>query len=133
MHLGINLRKAFLSGLVQENTSSSDRQHYQVDILVHEFCKVFGRHGVPEYGSGVLAFQDFLAIMSTDSSLSTEMKEYYCCCASITLERQVGSRYFVTAANAAKIFFLKVLPYLVIHSLAFDLSHCSLSWNCKIL
>ena len=71
MHLGINLRKAFLSGLVQENTSSSDRQHYQVDILVHEFCKVFGRHGVPEYGSGVLAFQDFLAIMSTDSSLST--------------------------------------------------------------
>ena len=107
MHLGINLRKAFLSGLVQENTSSSDRQHYQVDILVHEFCKVFGRHGVPEYGSGVLAFQDFLAIMSTDSSLSTEMKEYYCCCASITLERQVGSRYFVTAANAAKIFFLK--------------------------
>ena len=106
MHLGINLRKAFLSGLVEESMSS-DRQYYLVDTLVHEFCKVFGKHGVPEYGCGVLAFQDFLAIMCDNQSFAPKKKEYYRCCASITLERQVGNRYFVTAANAAKILFLK--------------------------
>ena len=31
---------------------------------------------------------------------------YYRACAEVTLQRQVGSRYFVSAANATKIFFL---------------------------
>ena len=39
---------------------------------------------------------------------------YYSSCANTTLERQVGSSYFVSAANAAKILFLKkaVLEFL---------------------
>ena len=107
MHLGINLRKAFLSGVDEGKSSYRDRQHFQVDTLVHEFCKVFGRHGTPEYECGVLAFQDFLMIMCADSSLSIEMKQYYSTCARVSLDRQVGNRYFVTAANAAKIIFLR--------------------------
>ena len=54
---------------------SSDR-HHPVDTLFHEFCKVFGKHGTPEYGCGVLGFPDFLALMSTDSSLSQESRAY---------------------------------------------------------
>ena len=108
MHLGVNLRKAFLGGIVKNDSSdvSSDR-HHPVDTLVHEFCKVFGKHGTPEYGCGVLGFPDFLALMSTDSSLSQESRAYYNSCANVTLDRQVGSRYFVSAANACKIVFLK--------------------------
>ena len=45
--------------------------------------------------------------MCDNQSFAPKKKEYYHCCASITLERQVGNRYFVTAANAAKILFLK--------------------------
>ena len=45
--------------------------------------------------------------MSTDSSLSEKSRQYYKCCINIKLERQIGSRYFVTAANASKIIFLK--------------------------
>ena len=44
---------------------------------MHEFCKVFGKHGAPEYGCVVLAFQDFLAIMSADSTLTAKVKQYY--------------------------------------------------------
>ena len=46
--------------------------------------------------------------MSTD--INTNKKHpstYYNLCASVTLDRQVGNRYFVTAANANKILFLK--------------------------
>ena len=109
MHLGVNLRKAFLCGIACDDTSSNfgDRQNHQVDTLVHEFCKVFGKHGTPEYGCGVLGFQDFLALMSTDSDLSEESQEYYHSCAYVNLDRQIGSRYFVTAANATKIVFLQ--------------------------
>ena len=109
MHLGINLRKAFLTGIVCDDTSSRscDRQYYPVDTLVHEFCKVFGKHGTPEYGCGVLSFSYFLALMSNDFSLSEESQAYYYSCSSVTLDRQVESRYFVAAANATKIVFLK--------------------------
>ena len=64
---------------------------------------MFGRHGVPEYTCGV---QDFLTLKATNIE-SSGMKQYFEKCASISLDRQVGSRYFVTAANACKIIFLK--------------------------
>ena len=109
MHVGINLRKAFLCGIACDDASStsSERMHHPVDTLVHEFCKVFGKHGTPEYGCGVLNFQDFLTLMFTDSSLSNGSQEYYQSCARVNLDRQIGSRYFVTAANATKIVFLR--------------------------
>ena len=107
MHLGVNLRKAFLSGTVCESDDhSGSRKHHPVDTFVHEFCKVFGRYGTPEYGCGVLAFPDFLALMMNNPSKSEEAHKYYRSCANVNLDRQVGSRYFVTAANASKIVFL---------------------------
>ena len=111
MHLGINLRKAFLSEICSEDTDedSSSRKYNPVNVIIHEFCKVFGKSGTPEYGCGVQAFPDFLAIMLNDSSLSEELElhEYYCLCTEVSLHRQVGSRYFVSAANAVKIVFLR--------------------------
>lgn len=109
MHLGVNLRKAFLSGIEPSDgsDSSSNRKHHPVDTFVHEFCKIFGKHGTPEYGYGVLAFPDFLALMTDDSSVSEETCEYYQSCKDVKLHRQVGSRYFVSASNAAKVVFLR--------------------------
>ena len=108
MHLGINLRKAFLGGIVNEaNAHDHDRKYHPVDTLVYEFCKLFGKHGSPEYGCGVLQFSDFLSLMSVDPTISEEDREYYHACGNVTLERQIGSRYFVTASNASKVLFLK--------------------------
>ena len=64
MHLGVNFRKAFFDGirsLTSGDSTSSQQQHerHQTDTLVHEFCKLLGEHGVPDYGLGVLAFPDF--------------------------------------------------------------------------
>lgn len=67
---------------------------------------MFGKHGTPEYECGVLGFPDFLEIMSKDSSLPEEERDYYKCCCEVKLERQVGKRYFITVANATKIVFL---------------------------
>lgn len=113
MHLGINLRKAFLCGMKLwldghgHCTGDSHREYHPVDTLVHEFCKLFGKSGVPEYGCGSLAFPDFLAVMLRDPSLSEDTSTYFQACATVKLDRQVGSRYFVTAANAGKIILLK--------------------------
>ena len=54
MHLGSNLCKAFLEGpkdhdLLQLQTH---REHDQTDSLIHELCKLFEKHGTPEYGCG---------------------------------------------------------------------------------
>ena len=103
MHLAINLRKAFLNALFTSDESGS---YHPVDVLVHEFCKIFGTTGTPEYACGVM-FADFLTIMISDASLSEESLKYYQTCSKIVLERQVGSRYFVTAANAMKIIYLR--------------------------
>lgn len=93
MHLGVNLRKAFLSGIAcQSDDLSSRRKYHPVDTLVHEFCKLFGKHGAPEYGCVVLAFPDFLALKG-DSSSSEEDRMYYRSCAVVKLDCQVGSRY----------------------------------------
>lgn len=107
MHLGVNLRKAFLSGTMESDGESeeSNRNYHRVDTQVHEFCKLFGRTGVPEYTTGVLSFPDFLELKA--STCSDEDHTYYQACAKVRLHRQVGSRYFVSAANACKIIFLK--------------------------
>ena len=112
MHLGSNLRKAFLEGMkhtcIQEaiaDLSPQQREHDHTDTFIHEFCKVFGKHSVPEYGCGNLTFLDFLAIKLSEDC-STEDQQYYKLCTQVLLERQVGSRYFVSASNASKIFFL---------------------------
>lgn len=108
MHLGINLRKAFVSGLKYADTVVSqdrDRQQHPIDVLVYEFCKAFGQHGVPEYGCG-RSFSDFLNLMSKQAD-TAELCTYYQQCCVVRLERQIGNRYFVTAANAAKILFLR--------------------------
>ena len=95
MHLGVNLRRAFFK-------TSTDK--HSTDVLVHEFCKLLGKHGgkhgVPEYGHGVVTFPDFLQLMCSSSNPS---RVYYEQCAKVKLDRQVGSRYFVTAANAGNI------------------------------
>jgi hypothetical protein len=113
MHLGSNLRKAFLEGMkrtcIQDEAvadlSAQQREHDHTDTFIYEFCKVFGKHGVPEYGCGNLTFPDFLALKLSEGC-STEDQQYYKLCTQVLLERQVGSRYFVSAANASKIFFL---------------------------
>ena len=113
MHLGSNLRKAFLDGtkaVISQDDEASDespvqrREHDRTDTLIHEFCKLFGTHGVPEYGCGY-SFADYLELKLGDCQ-SAEESEYYQSCTKVLLERQVGSRYFVSASNAAKIFFL---------------------------
>ena len=51
MHLGVNLRKAFLSGVMEPDDEAEElgeRKYHRVDTLVHDFCKLFGRTGVPE-------------------------------------------------------------------------------------
>ena len=109
MHLGSNLRKAFVDGIMDvfedddSPTEGNGRKRSPIDCFVHEFCKLFGTHGVPEYSCGS-HFADFLMI-AEDSQ--PESREYYQYCAKVVLDRQVGSRYFVSAANAAKIFFLR--------------------------
>ena len=79
------------------------------DMLVHEFCKLLGKHGgkhgAPEYAHGGVAFPDFVELMSSTCKSSEAL--YFQQCTKIRLERQVGSRYFVTAANAGKVFFLR--------------------------
>ena len=108
MHLGINLRKAFLEGI--KEVSSSVEDNPVSDVLVHEFCKLLSqhgtKHGAPEYAHGSVAFPDFLELMSCSSS-DDAAHLYYTNCLKIKLDRQVGSRYFVTAFNAGKIVFLR--------------------------
>ena len=104
MHLGINLRKAFLVGI----NNDSEKRYHRVDTLVHEFCKLFGKLGVPEYCSGVVSFPDFLEIKIRSAS-EDQLSEltYYHNCLKLRLHRQVGSRYFVSASNACKILYLR--------------------------
>ena len=99
MHLGVNLRKAFHS-----TTSEQDERYCRVDTFVHEFCKLFSKTGGPEYACGVLSFPDFLELKV--STMEGDVA-YFRECLKVNLHRQIGSRYFVTAANATKILFLK--------------------------
>ena len=103
MHLGVNLIKASLNGINDEQEDST--RYHKVDTLVHEFCKLFGTTGVREYCLGVVSFPDFLAL-KVDSS-DGEQQEYYQNCTKVHLHRQIGSRYLVTAYNACRVLFLK--------------------------
>ena len=106
MHLGVNLRKAFLDGIrclaCSDSGTMTQRDHHPVDVVVHEFCKLFGKNGVPEYCLGVLAFPDFL-----EQSSDPDKASYYQTCLKVRLDRQIGNRYFVTASNAGKILLLR--------------------------
>ena len=94
MHLGVNLRKAFLS--VEELVDSS------VYAFVYEFVKLFGTHGVKEYGVGIVQFPDFLKTCQLCEDCQ-DMVSYYKKCSEINISSQVGNRYFVSA-SAKKIF-----------------------------
>ena len=93
MHLGVNLRKAFLSGIVSELSASGEREYHPIDIFVHEFTKLFGKYGTPEYGLGSISFPDFLALMCTDANENEQSHLYYQCCATVTLDCKVGNCY----------------------------------------
>jgi hypothetical protein len=111
MHLGINLRRAFWQGSEHETKSAectTGRHYFVTDTTVHEFCKVFGTTGVNECGVGVLTFPDFLPVNIQTEKSDKLKKDYYEKCTQIHLARQVGSRYFVSAYNAAKIIFLRM-------------------------
>ena len=110
----MNLRKAFLSGIVSDQESSSQvevvNSRPAVDTTVYQFCKVFRKKRTPEYGCGQ-QFSDFLKILISkenisEITISEEKLHYYQCCYALQLERQVGNRYFVTGCNASKIVFL---------------------------
>lgn len=103
MHLGVNLRRSFLNGIEEEEEDST--RYHKVDTLVHEFCKLFGTTGVPEYCLGVVSFPDFLALKVNSSD--GEQQGYYQNCTKVHLHRQIGSRYFVTASNACRVLYLK--------------------------
>ena len=103
MHLGVNLRKAFVQAISPTDTDSS-HQYTAIDSFVHAFAKEFGAHGTPEYGAGAIKFPDFLEIQCRNTERNEYM--YFKQCTDIHLERQVGSRYFVTAVNASKALFL---------------------------
>ena len=96
MHLGVNLRKAFVAAQASDNQES-------IDTFVYEFCKLFGSHGTLEYAVGCVQFPDFLRYKVSQCN---ENELYYRACLNVTLSRQVGSRYFVTSHNATKIIFL---------------------------
>ena len=83
---------------------AQQREHNHTNIFIHEFFKLFGRYGVPEYGCGNLSFPDCLALKLSEDC-STEDQQYYKSYTQLLLEQQVGSRYFVSASNASKIFF----------------------------
>lgn len=73
--MAVNLRKAFLTGLVNDSATEADRYH-PVDSFVHQFCKLFSRHGAPEYGCGV-HFVDFLSIQASDCALGDDSCAYF--------------------------------------------------------
>lgn len=45
--------QTLMKPLLQKNMSM------EIDLSIFEFCKLFGQHGTPEYGHGVLDFPDF--------------------------------------------------------------------------
>uniref|UniRef100_A0A1X7TYP2 Uncharacterized protein n=1 Tax=Amphimedon queenslandica TaxID=400682 RepID=A0A1X7TYP2_AMPQE len=53
------------------------------------------------------ADRDYLSIMTSNTNLDEDDFKDYHHCSEVTNEHQIGSRYFVTAANAMKIIFLR--------------------------
>ena len=102
MHLGVNLRKAMIVGLGEEERSNI------IDEFVREFCKLLGHVGCPEYGKGARQFPDYLKAKEVEALEKDdhERADAYCKAQKIKLARQVGSRYFVSAFNAVRILYL---------------------------
>lgn len=75
-----------------------------IDLFVHELVKLFGHLGTPEYCHGSSTFRVFLEHKVRESS--EDDKEYYLSAQKVVLERQVGSRYYVTSCNAGRLYFL---------------------------
>ena len=106
MHLGVNLQDAQVKALSGSPPS--------VDSIVHSACKLLGHLATnPEYGRGVQAFPEYIkalleeaeAVGDTDSDDAQVLKAAL----GVRMERQVGSRYFVTARNAGRIFYLRLI------------------------
>ena len=87
MHLGTNIRTAQVAGIQQYNDEGK-QERYEGDSFVHAAARLIGHHGVPEYGQG------------------GKFKIFYKEAMGIELARQVGSRYYVTAYNAGRLFYL---------------------------
>ena len=62
-------------------------------------------NSTPECGNGACAFPD-IKLMSDDGSIGADAHHYFESCLKVNLHWQVGSRYFVSASNAAQIVFL---------------------------
>ena len=126
MHLGVNLRAAQVKAAtkftstdtvlpsscsVSENSDSDYDEsesaliclNRDIDLFVHELTKLFGHLGTPEYCHGS-TFRVFLELKARQSS--GDDKEYYLSAQKVVLERQVGSRYYVTSCNAGRLYFL---------------------------
>ena len=126
MHLGVNIRKAQNAGITEyekeqniddeqhlenmedteQSTPNQKREHVAIDTFVHSFCKLLGQHGTPEYGQGN-TFTDYVNYQLTEAKLhgNNNRVNYLQNVLNTTLQRQVGSRYFVTAYNSVRIFF----------------------------
>ena len=107
MHLGVNLRAKATSELLSGRSVGADS-------VVHATCKLLCHLGTnPEYGRGVQAFPEYVqclmeeadAIDDIDENVVTSLKSAL----GVRLCRQVASRYFVTARNAGRIFYLRDL------------------------
>lgn len=100
----LRMMKTLTQQDTSDQTTSEKREYVAIDTLVHSFCKLLG---TPEYGQGV-SFRDFIAgefdkaTYIGDASRSDYLQNVL----KTNLARQVGSRYFVTAYNAARIYFL---------------------------
>ena len=76
-----------------------------IDLFIHELAKLFGHLGTPEYCHGSSTFHVFLENKIRASS--SDDKEYYLSAQKVVLERQVGSRYYVTSCNAGRLYYLR--------------------------
>lgn len=106
--MGVNLRVAQIDGITSYNKGSADEgdpktKRNIIDSCVHSTCKLIGHLGAPEYCHGVNNFRDYLKLKVEEMSQDTS---YYRTAQTIKLERQVGSRYYTTARNSGRLFFL---------------------------
>ena len=89
-----------------------------IDLIVHSTCKLLGHLGTnPEYGRGVIGFPEFLKATLEDARVETQQLDNMTAPIHVRLERQVGSRYFVTSRNAGRNFFLAPHAVNYIHTL----------------
>ena len=95
MHLGVNLRVAQNAGIKEPGLPD-------IDTVVHQTAKLIGHLSPYELGHGHHTFPEFLGLQQESPSPNN----YYTTCSQVKLDRQVGSRYHVTAKNAGKILFL---------------------------